>query len=502
MKASVVARDRDGSDLEVRIVIVGAGMSGVAAAVKLQHAGFADFVLLERGSSVGGTWRDNTYPGCAVDVPSPVYSFSFNPNPDWNRHFAHQPEVLGHISDTVERFGLSSRLRLGVEVIEATWLDEPQRWRVRTTDGTYIAQHVIFATGPMSEPKMPEIPGLESFPGAVFHSARWDHDFDLTGKRVAVIGTGCSAAQIVPAIHPLVERLHVFQRTPAWVVPRLDFRFPRPMRWLFRRFPGSLRLLRRVTETGVEVMATLMRTERRARLLSPVGRLMLRVQVRDRALRQKVTPRYTIGCKRLVFSNTFLPALCRSNVELVPEALVRVEGDTVVSAAGDVRDVDAIVFASGFEMRSPPIADRVVGRGGVSLAERWRVTAEAYLATTVPGMPNAYFLLGPNIVGYRSLVAVAEDQVDYIVAAIRTAETAGIEALEVRADVCDAYNREVQQALGPSVYNRGGCSNVYVDRGGHNFVNWPWSTSVQRRRLGSFAIENYTPSPSSAGSRS
>ncbi|HZN17489.1 MAG TPA: NAD(P)/FAD-dependent oxidoreductase [Micromonosporaceae bacterium] len=475
-----------------RVVVVGAGLSGIAAAVKLRRSGISDFVVLERADRVGGTWRDNTYPGCAVDIPAPVYSFSFRPNPDWSRNFPTQPELLAYIEDTVRELDLAGCLRLDTELVEAAWSDQRQRWVLTTTRGRFVAQHVIFASGLLTEPKIPNVPGLESFPGQMFHSARWDHGVDLAGKRVAVIGTGCSSVQIVPEIQPVVARLYVFQRTAAWVVPRLDMRFPAAVRGLFRRLPAAQRMFRRFLDLVLRVMAVVMRRASVARLLNPAGRWLIRRQVPDPALRRVLTPDFTIGCKRLLLSNTYLPALCRSNVELIPHALAEVAGGELVAADGTRAGVDVIVFGSGFELRHPPIASRIRCRDGRLLSEVWaKETPEAYRATTLPGLPNAYLLLGPNIVMYNSLLALAESQLEYVIDAIRTAQERGLAALEVKPEPFRSFNDELQHDLGPSVYNNGGCSSFYLDEHGRNFVSSPWSFGRLRRDLSRFDIENY-----------
>lgn len=490
---SSTAEFGDSVDLQVHeVVIVGSGLSGIAAAVKLDRAGIDDFVVLEKADRVGGTWRENTYPGCGVDIPSAVYCFTFNPNPKWSRNFASQPEVLAYIEDTVVEFGIAERLRFGTELLDASWSDADRQWTMQTTRGTYLARHVVFATGLLTEPKFPPLPGLETFTGTKFHSATWNHDIDLADKRVAVIGTGCSSVQIVPEIASVVDELTVFQRTPAWVVPRLDFPIPSFVQTLFRLVPAAQWFLRFVCDVILRTLALVMRRERTARLLGPVGRAQLRSQVPDPTLRAMLTPDFTIGCKRLLLSNTYLPALSRSNVTLLPHALTAVDGDRLIAADGTEKSVDVIVFATGFELRYPPIAKRIRVRGGSTLSEQWDLTSpEAYLATTVPSAPNAYLLLGPNIVMYNSLLSLAESQIDYVIDAILLTRSGGVEALEVIEEHFAAFNERVQRDLGNSVYNTGGCASFYIDEHGKNFVTWPWSTAKLRKSLAHFDVENY-----------
>ncbi|MGW2329591.1 flavin-containing monooxygenase [Streptomyces sp. NPDC001700] len=481
---------------QAHVIVIGAGLSGIAAAVKLRRGGITDFLVLEKADRVGGTWRENTYPGCAVDIPSSIYSFSFHPNPGWSRNFVGQPELLSYIEDTVEKFRLAPALRFGTELLEAAWSEERRRWVLDTSRGRFVAQHVIFASGLLHEPIVPSLPGLDGFPGDTFHSARWNHDVDLTGKRVAVIGTGCSAIQLVPEIQPHVRELYVFQRTAAWVIPRLDFRVPGPVRRLFRHVPVTQRLFRGVSDGFLKALALVMRRRSSARLLTPVGKGLLRRQVPDPELRAQLTPDFTVGCKRLLLSNTYLPALTRPNARLVPHALAGADGSELIAANGERVEVDVVVFGSGFEMRHPPIAERIRGRDGQLLSETWKAKSpEAYRATTLPALPNAYLLLGPNIVMYNSLLALAEAQLDYVVDAIRTARDRGIDAMEIRPEPFRSFNDEVQRGLASTVYNTGGCSSVYLDEKGKNFVTWPWSTKRLRNGLARFDIENYATTP-------
>ncbi|PQP18562.1 flavin-containing monooxygenase [Rhodococcus opacus] len=489
------APDGSGDERHLRVVVVGAGLSGIAAAVKLERAGITDFVVLEKSDRVGGVWRENTYPGCGVDIPAPVYSFSFHPNPRWRSNFALQPELLSYIEDTVDTFGLQSRISMQTEVREAAWSDERRRWILDTSRGTIVAQHVIFAAGPITEPSTPAVPGIDGFDGDIFHSARWNHDVDLTGKRVAVVGTGASAVQFIPEIQPDVEELYVFQRTPAWVVPRLDFPFPRIAQWIFARVPAVQRAFRRLLDVILRTLTSVMRREHTARLLNPIGTRWLARQVADPALRAALTPNFTLGCKRLLLSNTYLPALTKSNVELIPHALTQVDGRVVVGADGTRREVDVIIFGTGFDVSHPPIASRIRGRDGTLLSEKWSKSPEAYLATTTPGAPNAYIMLGPNILVYNSFLGLAETQLDYVIDGLTKAERQGIEVLEVRDQPFRRFNDAVQKGLEPTVFNNGGCSSYYLDADGRNFAAWPWSTGSLRRRLARFDLENYAIRP-------
>lgn len=474
-----------------KIIVVGAGLAGIAAAVKLEKAGITDFVVLEKSDRVGGTWRDNTYPGCGVDIPAPLYSFSFNPNPAWHQNFARQPEILTYIEDTVEKFDLKKFLRMQTELVEAVWSNERKRWVLETTQGTYVAQYMIFAAGPITEPSIPDVDGIDTFDGAVFHSARWNHGVDLTGKRVAVVGTGASAVQFVPEIQPEVAQLHLFQRTPSWIVPRLDVPFPGAVRSGFRKLPIVQRGLRAGIDVILRSINAMMRHERAARILNPIGLAWLKVQVSDPELRKQLTPDFTLGCKRLLLSNNYLPALSEPNVELIPNALAGVRGNTVIAADGTERDVDVIIFGTGFDVSHPPIAHRIRDMDGKLLSERWAVSPEAYLATTTPRVPNAFIMLGPNILVYNSFLDLAESQLDYVIDAVTTLEQECAEVFEVGDRAFREFNTDLQKALTRTVFNNGGCSSYYLDAQGRNFTAWPWSTGRLRRDLSRFDIENY-----------
>ena len=347
----------------VRVAIVGAGFSGLGLAIRLKRQGVEDFVVLERAEDVGGTWRDNTYPGCACDVPSHLYSFSFAPNPEWTRHFAPQPEIWRYLRWCVARFGIGPHIRYGCELREAAWDEEAGRWHIATSQGPLSADVLALGQGPLSEPSLPDIPGLDGFPGTLFHSARWGHEHDLTGERVAVIGTGASAVQFVPHIQPAVGRLHLFQRTPPWILPRRDRAISPRRRALFRRLPLSQRLARYGIYWLFEMRA-LGLVYRPQMMLAP-QRLALKylaAQVPDAALREKLTPRYTMGCKRILLSDDFYPALSRPNAEVVTDRIREVRGRAIVTADGAEREVDTIIVATGFHVTDNPVTDRVRGR--------------------------------------------------------------------------------------------------------------------------------------------
>jgi cation diffusion facilitator CzcD-associated flavoprotein CzcO len=477
---------------DTRVLIVGAGVSGIAVVVALRRAGIHDFTLIEAADDVGGTWRDNTYPGCACDVPSLLYSFSFAQNPNWTRAFAKQPEIQAYVRGVAREHGIDQIVRTGVEAQGSHWDDDQQRWIVQTNEGVYRAQFVVAATGPLQQPKLPEIPGLDAFPGEVFHSATWNHDYDLSGKRVAVVGTGASAVQFIPKIQPTVGELVLFQRTPSWVLPRPDRRIGKLEMTLMRRVPGLQRALR----TGLWlVMELQQQAQRRPKLMQQVQKIGLRHlkrQVKDPALRAALTPTFTLGCKRLLMSNTYYRALTASNATVVPHAITRVEGSTVIGADGTRREVDAIIFGTGFHVTDPPVAQHVRGRSGLSLAEAWGDSPQAYLGTMAPDVPNSFLMVGPNFGnGHTSVFLPIEAQAGYIADALVAAEAAGAQAIEVRPEVHARWNAKVQDALKGTVWNAGGCASYYLDASGRNSTIYPWTTIDLRRRMRHFDLGDF-----------
>jgi len=468
------------------VVVVGAGISGICAAIKLREAGVDDLVVLEKAETYGGTWRANTYPGCACDVPSAMYSYSFARNPEWTRAFAGQPEILDYVQRTARDHGLDDHTLFGVEILEARWEPVARQWRLTTTRGEFTSRHVVAGAGPWNEPLIPDIPGLETFTGEMFHSARWNHDHDLTGKRVAVLGTGASAVQFVPEIQPDVERLHLFQRTAQWVLPKPDFAMPRPGRLAMRHVPFAQRALKSMEYAGMEALGLgFRRPKPLMQAVQAVGSAYLRSVVRDPEVRRKLTPDYTIGCKRLLFSNSYLQTLTRENVDVHATAVAEVRGSTVVGADGSTAEVDTIIFGTGFHILDMPLAGIVYGADGRSLAEHWQGSPEAYLGTATTGFPNSFTVLGPSLgTGHSSAFAILEAQVKLIVDAIVFARENGV--LDVRADVQAEYVAEVQQALQGTVYNSGGCSSYYLDANGRNSFSWPWSTGRLSRRVSTF----------------
>ena len=459
---------------EIEIAIVGSGFSGLAMASRLRRSGRSDFVILERARDVGGTWRENTYPGCRCDVPSHVYSFSFAPNPDWSSTFSAQPEIRDYLRRVASDEGLLEHVRFGCEVEQASWDPERRRWQLQTSRGPLSARVLIAGAGPLHEPKLPGIPGLAEFEGARFHSATWDHDHELEGERVAVIGTGASAIQFVPQIQPEVAKLHLFQRTAPWVMPRRDRALTSIERFAYRRFPALQRLARSSIYWAREALAIPMLRVALAPLLRVVGELHLRRQVPDRELRAKVTPDYLPGCKRILVANDYLPSLGRPNVEVVCDGIAEVRGRTIVTADGAEREVDTIILGTGFHVLDMPIAGRLRDGDGRSLAELWDGSPRAHRGTMVAGFPNFFLLLGPNTgLGHNSVVYMAEAQADYVLGALGHLREQRLETLEVLPEAERRWNAAIQSRMKGTVWTEGGCSSWYLDRNGLNTSLWP-----------------------------
>ncbi|MFJ6908056.1 flavin-containing monooxygenase [Streptomyces griseoluteus] len=468
----------------VRVAVIGSGFGGLGAAVRLRREGITDFVVLERAGSVGGTWRDNSYPGCACDVPSHLYSFSFAPNPDWPRTFSGQEHIRAYLERVADDFGLRPHLRFDSEVKLMTWDEDELRWHIETASGSLTADVVVSATGPLSDPKIPDIPGLDSFPGRVFHSARWDHDFDLRGKRVAVVGTGASAIQIVPSIQPEVGRLTVFQRTPPWVMPRMDRAIGTAERKLHQALPFTARL-RRGLLWGIRELQVQAFTKHpdELGLVEQLAKRNMARAIKDPALRAKLTPDYRIGCKRILLSSAYYPALAQPNVDVVAAGVTEIRGSTVVAADGTEAEADAIVFGTGFHVTDMPIAERVVGVGGVTLAEAWKGGMEALRGGSAAGFPNWLSVIGPNTgLGNSSMILMIESQLNYLADYMRQLDTlGGRTALDARPAAVGRWNRRVQERMKRTVWNTGGCTSWYLDASGRNTTVWPGTTSEFRQ---------------------
>ena len=487
------ARVGGGSDAtRVRIAIVGSGFAGLGLAIKLRAAGIEDFVVLDRADDVGGTWQANTYPGCQCDVPSHLYSFSFAPNPGWSRTYSRQPEIWDYLRGLVDRFGLRGHIRCGHELQAATWDEAAGRWLVETSQGAWLAHVLVDATGPLSHPQVPKIAGLETFEGAVFHSAQWDHAHDLDGERVAVIGTGASAIQFVPRIAKRVGQLHVYQRTAPWILPHTDRPTTRFERRLYKLVPPAQRAVRASVYWARESFALGFVTDERFMIgAERIAASHLRKQVRDPELRRKLEPAFRLGCKRVLLSNHWYPALTRPNVELVTDPIREIRGTTIVSADGSAREVDTIIFATGFHVTDPPTMKLVRGRDGVRLSERAAAGVQAYVGATVTGLPNFFKLIGPNTgLGHNSMIFMIESQLRYVMDALRVMDEQAIATFEVRPEAMAAYNARIQSKMQDTVW-MSGCASWYLDADGRNTTLWPDFTFRFRRRTRRFDTGAY-----------
>ncbi|MDZ5621973.1 NAD(P)/FAD-dependent oxidoreductase [Nocardioides sp. HM23] len=478
-------------------LIVGAGFAGLAAAIKLQEAGERDFLVIEKDSDVGGTWHINTYPGAECDVPSQLYSYSFALNPDWSKVYSPQPEIWDYTKRVAEESGVLDRFVFDTAVVDARWDDAAQRWRVTTTDGEYAARTLISGSGGLSEPRLPEIDGIESFQGEIFHSARWNHDVDLAGKRVAVIGTGASAIQLVPELQKVVGHLghvDVYQRTPNWVIPRNERRFTRVEKAIFRHVPGAQRAARAAVYALLESRApAFTRFPALLKVVESQCKKNIAKAIDDPELVAKVTPTYRAGCKRILISNSWYPALAADNVDLVTDPIVKVTGDAVVTADGEERPIDVLVVATGFYVTEPPIAQHITGREGGTLAEVWgEAGMAAYKGTTIHGFPNLFQIVGPNTaLGHSSMIFIIESQVRYIVDAARTMRREGLGAIEPTAAAQEQWTATIQERMKPTVWTTGGCASWYLDKFGNNTTLWPGQTFSFRSHLSRFDVDRY-----------
>jgi len=483
---------------QTRIVVVGAGMAGLGAALRMLAEGIDDFVVLERAERVGGTWRDNDYPGCAVDVPSAYYSYSFAPKHDWSHAFARQPELLAYLEELADRPEVAERLYLGCGLVSAHWDDDERRWFVQTPQGEISAQLLVPAVGILNRVSTPDIPGLDTFAGKVFHTTQWDHDYELTGRRVAVIGTGSTASQVIPAIAPQVGHLTVFQRSAGWVLPRIDWKVPRIEKYLMKRVPG-LRAVRRWRQRWQREMTfpALLNPGRSTAALEALCRWHLRAQVADRHVRQKLTPRDRFGCKRPVLSSDYLRIFNRDNVELVTDAITAIRRNAVVIADGREHVVDVIVLATGFKPYEWADAARVIGRDGVTLDHDWREHgARSYLGGAVHGFPNLFYVVGPNTAVFTSILFVIEQYIEHFITVVKTMDRHGLAVVEARGDAQNEFGDEMDRRLGGTVWTTG-CTSWLLHQSSHNSTLWPSNTSEIAGRLKYFDPLGYDVIPDS-----
>ncbi|MDT5092642.1 MAG: hypothetical protein QOH60_2005 [Mycobacterium sp.] len=480
---------RPAAPVHTQALVIGTGFSGLGMGIELQQRGI-EFLILEKADDIGGTWRDNTYPGCACDIPSHLYSFSFEPKADWKNLFSYQPEIQDYLQGITDKYGLRRYIVFNSLVDRAHWDDAECRWHVFTSDGReFVAQFLISCAGALHLPSIPDFDGRDQFAGPAFHSAQWDHSVDLTGKRVAVIGTGASAIQLVPEIVDQVAELQLYQRTPPWVVPRTNEELPPRLRRALGYVPG-LRLALRGGIYGLQEALAVGMTAHPwiLKVGELLGKWNIRRSVTDRELRRKLTPRYTIGCKRILNSSTYYAAVANPKTKLITDGITRLTTDGIVTADGVEHKADVVVYATGFHVSDSYKYVDVKGLAGEDLGDRWnREGPIAHRGTTVADMPNVFFLLGPNTgLGHNSMVYMIESQIHYVGEAVSAVDSSHFEALAPTRAAQDAYNAGLQERLGHSVWNTGGCSSWYLDEHGKNRVLWggyTWQYRLATRRL-------------------
>ena len=459
------------------IVIIGTGFSGMGMAMKLRAAGRDDFVVIEKAHDVGGTWRDNTYPGCECDIPSHMYSFSYELNTDWSKSFSGQREIHEYMRTVADEQGIRPYIDFGVEVTGASWDESRQRWTIRTTGGDdYEARFVVAGVGGLHLPNIPEITGAETFAGPRFHSAQWDHSVDLTGKKVVVIGTGASAIQFIPIIAEQVGQLTVFQRTPAWVLPKKDKPTPEWRKQAFAKVPGAQRAYRNALYWGLEARAIAFNGHLNVLpVAEKVVKRHMEKAIPDPALRAKLTPDYRLGCKRVLQSNTYYPAFLRDNVELSTDGVREITADGVIDGNGVLHEADVIIYGTGFHVIDAFDYLDIKGRGGVDLASQFREGGvETYMGMMINGFPNLAFMLGPNTaLGHNSVVFMIEQQTKFIIRLLDEMDGLGAAAAEPTLQAQTAFNEEIQRLVEKGIWTQGGCTSWYLDSHGKNRTIWP-----------------------------
>lgn len=500
MSTKVPSHPTQGSNYAARssrhshIIIIGGGLAGLAAAIRLRREGWHDLLVLERGEDIGGTWRDNTYPGAACDVPSHLYSYSFALNPTWKRSFSGQRDIQDYILRIAQRYRVRDNHVFDCEVLSAQWIERTGCWQLETSKGAFSAKFLIGAWGSLCEPSLPDIKGIDGFQGEIFHSARWNHQIDLTDKKVAVIGTGASAIQIVPAIAEKVSGLKVFQRTAPWVLPRLDRKYSLLERLAFRYLPFYQRFIRLALYWAHEAQAVGL--TRAPILLKPVELLAhakLRREVHDPQIRRHLTPNYRLGCKRILLSNNYYPTFNRHNVQLVTEKITEVKENSLVTADYFVHDADVLILATGFHVTDSPTYHRIFGTDGRSLSEVFdEIGLQCYKGTAIANFPNMFLLVGPNTgLGHSSMIFMIESQVNYLADALTIMRRRGIHSVEVRAEVQKRYSQTLQHRLARTIWNTGGCASWYIDKHGVNSTLWPGFSYQFRNITRRFDIEAY-----------
>lgn len=474
-------------------MILGAGFAGMCMAIKLKEAGFHNFVILERDKDLGGTWLANSYPGAACDVQSHLYSYSFEPKPDWSRMFGPQQEIWEYMTHCARKYGLYPHFQFETVVNGATFNEQSGKWTINTSKGDYTATVFVSCSGGLSQPAMPDIKGLQDFKGKLFHSARWDHSYDLKDKTVAVIGTGASAIQIVPTIAPTVKQLFLYQRTPAWILPKPDRAMKGFEKKMFATMPFMQRLLRGMLYWRNELFAIgFVSKPGIMKLAQKMATRHINAVIKDETLRKKVTPAYKVGCKRILLSNEYYQALTRANVEVITDSIKEVTSNGIVTANGEERKMDAIILATGFHAADGVVPFAIKGTNGLDLNEAWKNGAEAYLGTSVSGFPNLFLIVGPNTgLGHSSMILMIEAQVHYAMEAIRQMKLNKWKAVDVKPEVQKDYNADIQEQLSHTIWQTGGCVSWYQDKNGKNVTLWPGHTFTFMKRTKTFEPDKY-----------
>ena len=475
-------------------LIIGSGFAGLCAAIKLKEQGDNNFVMLERNDNLGGTWYDNHYPGAACDVESHLYSYSFEPNPNWSRQFGPQQEILKYMEHCAAKYDLNKHLQYDTTVTSASFDETSGIWTINAEGGkTFTTRFIISCTGGLSQPMYPDIKGIDTFKGEIFHSAKWDRNFDWKNKTIAVIGTGASAIQIVPTIAPDVKQLYLFQRTPPWILPKPDKEISSLRKWLYNSFPFTQRLHRKRLYWQHEIMALgFVKHPGILKLASKVALRFLRQSVPNETLRAKLTPLYTMGCKRVLITNDYYPALNRSNVEVITDGIQQINETGVLTKAGKQSNVDAIIIATGFQAAEEVSRFAVKGRNGIDLNEAWRDGAEAYLGTTVAGFPNMFLVVGPNTgLGHSSMILMIEAQVNLIMESLKAMKKKHAKLIDIKPQVQQEFNKEIQEKLSHTVWQNGGCHSWYQMKDGKNVTLWPGFTFTFMNRTKKFEEEKY-----------
>ncbi len=478
----------------MKVAVIGSGFAGILMGIKLKQAGIHDFVIFEKAAQLGGTWRDNIYPGCACDVESHLYSYSFELNPDWTRAFSPQLEIWQYLEHCADKYDVRNHIQFERGIVSAEWSDDSGTWHLQDSlNVMHETQFIASATGGLSIPALPQIDGLGSFQGSAFHTAQYDNSVDLKGKRIGIIGTGASAIQLVPQLAKVASQLHLFQRTPPWVLPKPDFDFSKGVKSTFRKMPALMEMYRQ-TLYWVHEMFVLGFVFHPAFMKVPqmLAKNHIRRKVKNLETRKQLTPTWTMGCKRVLLSNDYYPAFNQPNVELITQPIQQIQPSGIKTSDGKDFDIDALVYATGFKATEYLSNIKVIGKNGHSLREVWGQCPEGYLGTTISGFPNFFTFTGPNTgLGHSSIIVIMEAQVRYIIDAINKLEEEGMQSADVKKEVQKEYNVELQKTIQKSVWQKGGCKSWYQDETGKNPTLWPGFTFTFSNKTKRFDSENY-----------